>query len=152
MEQSLRRLGTDYLDVALIHSDGDDLRILEQEPVLDALEGLKQRGLIRAHGISSKTLEGGLRAVELCDLVMLTLNLDYQDELPVVQAARAAGKAVLVKKGLQSGRVAGSLGVQAALDFLFAQRGVSSVIVGTIDPGHLRQNVVAAEPAIARAR
>jgi len=152
VEQSLRRLGTDYLDAVLIHSDGDDLRILDQEPVLDALEGLKQRGLIRAHGISGKTLEGGLRAVELCDLVMLTLNLNYRDELPVVQAAQAAGKGVLVKKGLQSGRVAGLDGVQAALDFVFAQAGVSSVIVGTIDPGHLRQNAAAVEAAIAGAR
>jgi aryl-alcohol dehydrogenase-like predicted oxidoreductase len=56
-----------------------------------------------------------------------------------------------VKKGLQSGHVAGPQGVQGALDFVFAQPGVSSVIVGTIDPGHLRQNVEAVEAAIATA-
>ena len=152
VEQSLRRLGTDYLDAVLIHSDGNDLHILDQEPVLDTLSRLKHEGLIRAHGISSKTLEGGLRALERCDLVMLTLNLGYRDELPVVQAAYAAGKGVLVKKGLRSGRVAGPEGVRAALDFVFAQPGVSSVIVGTIDPGHLRENAAAVDAAIARAR
>jgi len=143
VEQSLRRLGTDHLDAVLIHSNGEDLRILDQEPVLESLQRLKERGLIRAHGISSKTLEGGLRAVQLCDLVMLTLNPAHREELPVVRAAAAAGRGVLVKKGLQSGHVAGPQGVQAALDFIFAQSGVSSVIVGTIDPHHLRQNAAA---------
>jgi len=46
--------------------------------------------------------------------------------------------------------VAGPKDVQAALDFVFAQPGISSVIVGTIDPGHLRQNVAAVQAAIAR--
>jgi aryl-alcohol dehydrogenase-like predicted oxidoreductase len=148
VERSLRRLGTDYLDAVLIHSDGDDLRILEREPVLETLIDLKREGLIRAHGMSSKTLAGGLRVVELCDLVMAGLNLEYRDELPVLAAARAAGKGVLIKKGLQSGHAAAGGGVPAALGYIFAQPGVSSVIVGTIDAGHLRQNVDAARAAL----
>ncbi len=64
VEESLHTLNTDYLDVVLIHSDGGDLRILEQEGALDALRELKEQGLIRAHGMSSKTLAGGLRVVE----------------------------------------------------------------------------------------
>ena len=43
VEQSLVTLKTDYLDCVLIHSDGDDLRILEQEGALDALRELKRR-------------------------------------------------------------------------------------------------------------
>jgi aryl-alcohol dehydrogenase-like predicted oxidoreductase len=150
VERTLRRFGTDYLDAVLIHSDGDDLRILDREPVLASLERLKERGLIRAYGISGKTLEGGLRGVELCDLVMVTLNPAHRGELPVVRAAKAAGKGVLVKKGLQSGHVAGTRGVEAALRFVFAQQGVSSVVVGTIDPDHLRQNAAAVEAAVRR--
>ncbi|MGB5762784.1 MAG: aldo/keto reductase, partial [Sedimenticolaceae bacterium] len=36
VEQSLRTLRTEYLDCVLIHSDGDDLRILQQEGAPDA--------------------------------------------------------------------------------------------------------------------
>jgi len=147
VEQSLRHLNTDYLDAVLIHSDGDDLRILEQEGALDALRELKERGLIRAHGMSTKTVAGGLRAVEETDMVMVTCNPAHREELPVLAAAAARSKGVLIKKALQSGH-AGEGGVAEAMRFIFAQPGVSGIIVGTIDPGHLRANVMAVEAAL----
>ncbi len=148
VERSLCRLRTDYLDAVLIHSDGDDLRILEHEPVVETLLRLKEEGLIRAFGLSGKTVAGGLRALETCDLVMATCNLEYDEERPVFEAAARAGKGVLVKKGLQSGHVPGAGGVEAAMRHIFDQPGVSSVIVGTINPGHLRENVAIAEAVL----
>lgn len=141
VRQSLHDLQTDYIDCVLIHSDGDDLRILRQEGVYDALCELKQQGLIRSHGMSSKTVQGGLAVVADMDVVMATCNLDYADELPVFEAAAAGHKGVLVKKGLMSGHVSGSKGVLASMRHILAQPGVSSMIVGTINPDHLSQNV-----------
>lgn len=141
VEHSLRTLNMDYLDLVLIHSDGDDLRILEQEGAPDALRELKERGLIRAHGMSSKTPEGGLRTVELLDVVMATCNPDYPGDLPVLEAAAASNKGVLIKKGLQSGHVNGPDGVARSMEYVFSQPGVSSMIVGTINPRHLQDNV-----------
>lgn len=143
VENSLRTLNTDYLDAVLIHSDGDDLHILHEEGVLDALDKLKQRGLIRAHGMSSKTVAGGLEVVDRMDIVMATCNLSYNDELPVLEAAERANKGVLIKKGLQSGHLTGEDGVRKSMEFVFAQPGVTSMIVGTINPQHLRSNVEA---------
>ena len=148
VEQSLRILGTDYLDAVLIHSDGDDLRILREEPVLDALRALKERGLIRAHGMSTKTVDGGLLAVEQTDVVMATCNPGYRDEIPVLRAAARSGKGVLIKKALGSGHLSGPHGVRRAMRFVLSQPGVSSVIVGTIDPAHLRDNAAALEAAL----
>jgi len=144
VEHSLRTLKTDYLDAVLLHSDGDDLRILEREGAPDALRALKERGLIRAHGLSGKTLAGGLKAVAELDVVMVACNPSYPDEIPVIAAAAQAGKGVLIKKGLQSGHL-GPGGVEAALRFVFAQPGVSSLIAGTINPVHLEANVCALE-------
>jgi aryl-alcohol dehydrogenase-like predicted oxidoreductase len=144
VEQSLCELNTDYLDCVLIHSDGDDLRILREEGVFDALCELKERGLIRAHGMSSKTVEGGLRVVQDMDVVMAAVNLEYDQELPVLEAAHAQAKGVLVKKGLMSGHIPGVEGVRAAMAHVFSLPGVSSMIVGTIDEGHLRQNATLA--------
>jgi aryl-alcohol dehydrogenase-like predicted oxidoreductase len=140
VEQSLRDLRRDYLDCVLIHSDGDDLRILQQEGAVEALQALKQRGLIRSHGMSSKTLEGGLQVVEQLDVVMATCNPAHPDELPVLQAAAQRNKGVLIKKALQSGHLGGPDGVREAMQFIFARPGVSSMIVGTINPDHLRAN------------
>lgn len=141
VEQSLRTMNMDYLDLVLIHSDGSDLEILEQEGALDALRVLKERGLIRAHGMSSKTPEGGLRTVQEMDVVMATCNPDYLGDIPVLEAAAAMGRGILIKKGLQSGHVSGPEGVAAAMEFIFSQPGVSSMIVGTINPKHLEDNV-----------
>jgi aryl-alcohol dehydrogenase-like predicted oxidoreductase len=148
VEDSLRTLSTDYLDCVLIHSDGEDLRILREEGVVDALEALKQRGLILSHGMSSKTVEGGLAVVDRLDVVMATCNLGYNDERPVLEAADRMGKGVLIKKGLSSGHLAGAHAVEEAFRFIFGQPGVSSIIVGTINPAHLRDNVAAAEVAL----
>ena len=148
VEHSLKQLRTDYLDCVLIHSNGDDLRILREEGVVDALELLKEKGLIRSHGISSKTVEGGLEALRRLDVVMATANLEYDEERPVFEAAARAGKGVLVKKGLQSGHVPGAEGVRAAMRHVFSLPGVSSMIVGTINPDHLRQNVEIVESVL----
>ncbi|WP_456415787.1 aldo/keto reductase [Thiolapillus sp.] len=145
VEQSLRELNTDYLDCVLIHSDGNDLRILEQEGALDALRALKEKGLIRAHGMSSKTVPGGLKVVEEMDVVMATANLEYDEERPVLEAAKRKNKAVLVKKGLMSGHVQGKEGVRASMAHVFSLPGVSSMIIGTINEQHLRQNAAVAD-------
>ncbi len=144
VQRSLKRLGRDYLDVVLVHSDGNDMRIIEQEGAIPELQKLKEQGLVRAYGMSTKTLQGGLWVVEHCDVVMATCNLSDQHDLPVIARAHELHKGVLVKKGLQSGhadKTAGGAGVEKAIEYIFSHAGVSSVIVGTINPAHLRHNV-----------
>lgn len=151
VERSLRRLGVEALDAVLIHSNGEDLAILEREGVLPALLDLKRAGLVRAVGMSTKTVAGGLRAVECCDLVMVTYNLVRREELPVIRAARAAGKGALVKKGLLGGhlnQVSSAEPARAALELIYAEPGVGSVVVGTLNPEHLRANVAIAEQVL----
>ncbi len=137
VERSLRDLRSDYLDAVLIHSDGDDLAILDDSGALDALESLKQRGLIRAHGMSSKTVAGGLAVVERLDIVMATCNTGHVEELPVLLEAERRRKGVLIKKALQSGH---DSDVESAMRFIFSQPGVGAIIIGTINPAHLRDN------------
>ena len=151
VERSLRRLGVATLDAVLIHSSGADQAILEQEAALSTLRDLQKAGLVRAVGMSTKTAAGGLRAVECCDLVMATYNLRQREELPVIRAAHAAGKGVLIKKGLLSGHLSDLTEVdpvRAALQLLYAEPGVSSIVIGTLSPSHLQANVAAAESVL----
>ena len=144
VEQSLRKLKRDVLDVVLVHSDGNDMAIINNEPVFEALESVKRKGLIKAYGMSSKTVEGGCWVVENCDVVMATANLDYDDERPVLELAEKLNKGVIIKKGLQSGHAdsaSGGGGVDAAFKHILNLPGVSSMIVGTINQSHLSDNV-----------
>ncbi|NWD47521.1 aldo/keto reductase [Pseudomonas gingeri] len=144
VERSLQRLETDFIDLVLVHSDGNDLAILEQSGVYQTLAELKREGKIRGFGFSGKTVEGGLKALEQGDCAMITYNLNEQGERPVIDYATAHGKAILVKKALASGHACLSPGidpVRASFELLFAQPGVASAIVGTINPLHLAHNV-----------
>lgn len=156
VERSLLRLKTDVLDILLVHSDGNDLQIIEEFGTLETLAQLKREGLIRAFGMSTKTAAGGIAATELCDVVMLTCNPAYREELPVLDACARLGRGALVKKALASGHLLQWAGsgpaisdpVQASMDLLFAHKGTSSAIVGTLSLDHLKDNVEAARRAL----
>lgn len=144
VEQSLRRLQTDYLDIVLVHSNGDDTRLILEEGVFDTLSELKVAGKIRAFGMSTKTVEGGLLTVKEADIAMVTYHPLYQEERAVIEAAYQMGKGIFIKKAFASGHLQHFQAddpVRASLQFIFATPGVSAVIIGTINPLHLRENV-----------
>ena len=150
IERSLNRLRTDYLDVVLIHSDGDDMRIINQSDAIETLQSLQKRGLVRAIGMSTKTIEGGLATLQRMDIAMVTYNLNDTREVPVIDYAAKSNKGILVKKALASGHLGyRDKGISdkkeesmVARSFwhVFANPGISSVIVGSISPEHLVAN------------
>ena len=151
VERSLKRLETDYIDLVLVHSNGDDLSILRDESVYQTLAELKQAGLIRGFGFSGKTVEGGLLALERGDCAMVTYNLGEQQERPILDYAASHAKGVLIKKALASGHVCLDNGVdpvRASFELIFGHPGVGSAIVGTINPLHLAHNVAVAAEVI----
>jgi aryl-alcohol dehydrogenase-like predicted oxidoreductase len=146
IDRSLRDMRTDYLDIVLIHSDGRDMHIIESTDCLPTLMALKDEGLIRAVGMSTKSLEGGLKAAELCDVVMVTYSPSAEADSEVIERAGSLNKGILIKKALNSGHDCQGKKNSAAgnIQFALEHKGVSSVIVGTINPRHLTDNVTAA--------
>lgn len=143
VERSLLRLRVNSLDLVLLHfpsRDDIDLRTLQQGVAIGALCELQARGLVRHIGASVGSLAGGLHAVEVCDAVMVTLNAEDRTMLPIIEAARAKGVGVIVKKPLASGRA----DTDASLRLVCSTAGVSSAVVGTTNAAHLAQAVRAA--------
>lgn len=157
VKRSLRRLGTDWLDIVMLHSSGVDEVNLVCGEGMDELRRLKQAGLVRAIGASTKTVDGGLAAVRASmggsDVVMVTFNPRERREEIVIEGARLRGVGVLVKKALMSGHTVDDLGAllpaslkaiqdpgEASLRFALGRAGVSSVVVGTASADRLRGN------------
>ena len=139
LKRSLKRLETDYIDVLMLHSDGNDVENLSDD-IIATMQDFKQRGLVRAIGASTKTVAGGIRTLEHMDAVMVMYTDDYRDEEPVLDYAAANNKGVLLKKVLGSGH---NTNIEDAFKFAFSHPGTSAAIVGTINPGHLQKNVLA---------
>ena len=152
VEQSLKNLRREVLDIVLIHSDGNDQYIIEHLGVLEILNDLKQQGLIRATGMSTKTVAGGLLSLQQSDIAMVMHNSGYQDEQAVLDQAATSNKAIFIKKALNSGHLASSSSVtdpvQASFDTIYQNPAVTSIVIGTITPSHLTSNVSKAVKAL----
>lgn len=154
VKTSLQRLRTGHLDVLLLHSDGNDLQVLERDGGLETLLGLKRAGLVRHVGLSAKSVAGARAALERgAEVLMIEFDPDSAEDQALVVEAAASGAGVLLKKALASGhldRLPGADPVGDAFARALAPPGISSLIVGTIDPAHLRENARAARAAISR--
>jgi aryl-alcohol dehydrogenase-like predicted oxidoreductase len=144
VERSLQRLNTDHLDCVLVHASRDDLRVINNTPVLETLAQLKKQGKILSFGVSTYSVAGGKRAVDLSDAVMVAYNKTHPAEKAVIDYAYSQGKAVLVKKGLASGHI-GSVGnLEDNIRFILETPGVTSLVFGSITPANILTNIKAA--------
>jgi 1-deoxyxylulose-5-phosphate synthase len=112
LDRFRRELGTDYLDVCLMHCVTETDWTDRYKGAMDVLSEAKQKGIIRAHGCSCHTIEA-LRAaakspwVEI-DLARINPVGAYMDADPatvvsVLKEMKTAGKAVVGMKILGQG-------------------------------------------------
>jgi aryl-alcohol dehydrogenase-like predicted oxidoreductase len=144
--RSLRRLRTETLDILLIHSDGRDLEILNNDEIVPVLVELKKSGLVRFIGLSGKTVEGARNAMEWADVISVEYHPNDPSHEEIIALAGRKGVAVVVKKPLASGR----LRAEAALPFILARPEVCSVLAGSLDIAHIKENLLLAQAARAK--
>ena len=142
VENSLQKLKTDYLDIVLVHSNGNDQRIIEEENIFDTLAKLKDQGKIRAYGMSTKTITGGLLTVDYADIAMVTYNVNETQDQEIIAYAQQKQKGIFIKKAFASGYLTSS--ISENMRRVFEQSGVTSIIIGTINTKHLKENVTQA--------
>ena len=80
VENSLRVLGTDWIDLALVHDPDDMAPVLAGRGALAALQDLKRQGVIKAVGLGQRNHEYHRQAIEagLVDVI-----LTYKDYNPI---------------------------------------------------------------------
>jgi aryl-alcohol dehydrogenase-like predicted oxidoreductase len=136
IERSLTRLKTDHLDFVFIHSNGDDLRILNETNVVSMLSGYRSQGTIRAIGMSGKSIDGARQALAWADAIMVEYNMVDQSHADVITEASRLNKFVFVKKGLASGRCPAAESIR----FVLSHPGVTSLVVGGLNLTHFCDN------------
>jgi len=108
VEQSLRRLRTDYIDLLQLHNPPENL--IGDMGTYEELEQLKREGLIRAYGVSVHPPEEGLAAITatMPDTVQIGYSIARREaEDAFFPAARSAGVGVIAREPLANGFLAG---------------------------------------------
>jgi aryl-alcohol dehydrogenase-like predicted oxidoreductase len=164
VEQSLRRMRTDHLDLAQVHMSPPMSTLIEAGTV-EALQGLRQDGKIRFIGISS-TLPNitGHLAAGVFDVIQVPYSALQREHEEVMRQIGAAGLGIVVRGGVARGDSGRGLGhardsslaanlsgvvgdmsrMELLLRFTLCNPGLSTAIVGTQSPLHVRANVAAA--------
>jgi len=115
LDRFRRELGTDYLDICLMHCLTEADWPERFKGVMDVFSEAKQKGIIRAHGCSCHSIEA-LRAAAKSPWVEVDLarinpigshmDADPQIVVSVLREMKAAGKAVIGMKILGQGDLA----------------------------------------------
>jgi len=105
VEQSLKRLGMDYVDLILLHWPNADIPVPE---TMKAMCEVKARGLARHVGVSNYTTALLDEAVASCDEPLVVNQVEYHpylDQTALLDACRKHGIALTAYSPLAKGRV-----------------------------------------------
>lgn len=167
--RSLARLRTDRVDVLQIHGSqfGDALaEAILASPYPDVLRGLKERGAIRATGITAESPSGALeRLVDSghFDVLQIAFSLVYQGACDyqrapfgIIPFARSRGLGIVAMRTATSGvlqkfmqrafpAISPDAVSESALGFALAYPEIDVALVGMRTPDEVRRNVALAE-------
>ena len=115
VEDSLKRLNTDYVDSLLLHNP--PFEVLDQSsPQFDVLEKLKRQGKVRAYGASVDTGREVDQLLENTDsqLIEVMFNVFYQEPLEAMKRAYSEDIGLIVKVPLDSGWLTGKYDTESS--------------------------------------
>ncbi len=171
IEQSLRRLNTDYIDLLQVHMT-PSRQALEENDVVGTMTELRDQGKIRFLGMSGAipNLADHI-AMGAFDAFQIPYSASQREHESLISAASAAGAGVIIRGGAARGAPSGDqraaqrnpelldvwerAGMDELLDegqsrmefvirFTETHPDMDTNIVGTINPAHLEANLAAA--------
>jgi predicted aldo/keto reductase-like oxidoreductase len=140
-----KELKTEVLDICLIHCMTDTEWPTTFERIRDELSELKQKGVVRAVGVSCHDL-GALKVAAThpwTDVILARINnagkeaemdASPQEVAPVLKQARAGGKVVLGMKIFGAGKLVKPEQKDASLKYVFQNQLVDAITVGMLSP------------------
>jgi 2,5-diketo-D-gluconate reductase B len=150
LERSLRALGTEYVDLFMIHWPNPRVALAS---TLEAMSGLREEGRTREIGVSNFTSAQFREALDLAPVVVNQVEYHvYLDQSAVLEVCRERSAELCAYRPLGKGQVTsdpviadiaaahGATPAQVALAWLVGQEGVSAVPKAS-SPERRRENL-----------
>jgi predicted aldo/keto reductase-like oxidoreductase len=140
LDRFRRELGTDYIDILLLHGMLDDDWPARKKGAMAAISEAQEKGIVRTHGTSCHTL-GALKAAAKSPWVEVDLarinavgtdaymDADPATVIAVLKEMKAAGKGVIGMKILGAGILRNR--IDESLQYALAQDCVDCFTIGT---------------------
>jgi aryl-alcohol dehydrogenase-like predicted oxidoreductase len=138
LDRFRRELGTDHLDIVLLHCMMDKDWPDRKKGAMEVLSEAREKGIIRTHGVSCHTLDALKTAAATpwvqVDLARINpagvaMDSDPNTVIAVLKQMKAAGKGVIGMKILGAGKLRGK--ADECLQFALAQDCVDCFTIGS---------------------
>ena len=144
----LQELGTDHLDILLLHCMTNADWVVKMRPVMEYLSECQRKGIVRVLGVSCHNF-GAFEAAaneEWVEVVLARINYDgvHMDETPenvirVMDTMHARGKGIYGMKVIGQSRLAGEY--KSAIKFVYDLDCVDAMTIGMLSRADVDQNV-----------
>jgi aryl-alcohol dehydrogenase-like predicted oxidoreductase len=139
IDRFLKELGTDYIDILLLHTRMSPTWNEEDKGSMDVMAEAKQKKILRSVGISCHSVEAMQVAAKSpwLDICMVRLNpagermdADPETVLPIVKAMKASGKGTIGIKVLGEGSLVDGQSHNDALRYALAKDALTCFSLG----------------------
>ena len=143
-----RELGTDFIDVVLLHCVSSATWNVERRGAMEALSKAKAAGAIRAVGVSCHSFTALKTASEepWVDVIFARINyagesMDGKPEVaePILRSAHDNGKGLVAMKVFGCGKLTDDL--EKAMRYVTGLGVFNAITIGPTEGSHLKQNV-----------
>lgn len=155
LDRFRKELGTDYIDIVLLHCMMSSNWPEERKGAMEMLSQAREKGIIRAHGVSCHTLDALKVAaktpwvqVDLARINPIQAHMDSDPStvLSVLREMKKSGKAVIGMKILGAGRLTHD--VNRAIDHAVKLDCLDTFTIGFSNKSHLDE-VISKMPQVA---
>lgn len=158
LDRFRREIGTDYLDIMLLHCMTDNDWPERKKAAMNVISEAREKGIVRTHGVSCHSL-GALKAAAASDWVQVDLarinpagaamDADPATVLGVLREMKAQGKGIIGMKVLGAGALAGK--ADEAFQWNLAQDCVDCFTLGMTSEGQFQSTLKQIPAASVRA-
>jgi len=131
VEESLKRLQSDYIDITMAHGIDDLTPLLNNQEILSAYDQLKKDGKVRFTGFSTHNAKVTLKQALDTDFAQVVLvmynHMEGKEIEPLIKAARAKGIGTVAMK-IFAGGMQGSLKSMVSPEVSYPQAAIRWVM------------------------